>query len=90
MGKIPLWRTDKPTIWTRVGTDVFGPFWVKKTDPTKAKADDDQNKTIKTYDILWTDSQDDIHPVSPSLLTIGREIEILEDYHGLIPKCTLS
>ena len=55
MGKIPLWRTDKPTIWTRVGTDVFGPFWVKVTDPTKAKTDDDQNKTVKTYAILWTD-----------------------------------
>ena len=55
MGKIPLWRTDKPTIWTRVGTDVFGPFWVKVTDPTTAKTDDDQIKTVKTYAILWTD-----------------------------------
>ena len=28
MGKIPLWRTEEnPTIWSRVGTDILGPFW---------------------------------------------------------------
>ena len=46
MGKIPLWRTEKPTIWTRVGTDVFGPFWVKT---------EDNQSTVKTFAILWTD-----------------------------------
>ena len=34
---------------------------------------------------LTSDSQDDMHPVSPSLLTIGREIEILGDYQGKDP-----
>ena len=34
---------------------------------------------------LTSDSQDDMQPVSPSLLTIGREIEILGDYQGKDP-----
>ena len=46
MGKIPLWRTEKPSIWTRVGTDVFGPLWVKTNDG---------KSTTQTYAILWTD-----------------------------------
>ena len=51
MGKIPSWRHENPKIWTCIGTDVLGPFYVKK-DPTGIKNDD---KIIKTYAILWTD-----------------------------------
>ena len=46
MGKIPLWRMEKPSIWTPVGTNVFGPFWVKTKD---------NQSTVKTFAILWTD-----------------------------------
>ena len=35
---------------------------------------------------LSSDSNDDMKPVSPSLLTIGREIEIIGDYQGKEPK----
>ena len=50
MGKIPLWRTEEnPTIWTRVGTDVLGPFYVKKVDQK------DKSEMTKTFAILWTD-----------------------------------
>ena len=35
---------------------------------------------------LTSDSEDDMKPISPSLLTIGREIEILGDYQGKDPK----
>ena len=45
MGKIPAWRNENPTIWSRVGTDVLGPFWVKKDD----------GEFSKTFAILWTD-----------------------------------
>ena len=45
MGKIPKWRHENPTIWSRVGTDVLGPLWVKN----------DENKVVKTFAILWTD-----------------------------------
>ena len=45
MGKIPTWRHNNPTIWSRVGTDVLGPLWVKN----------DENKVVKTFAILWTD-----------------------------------
>ena len=34
---------------------------------------------------LTSDSQDDMQPISPSLLMIGREIEILGDYQGQDP-----
>ena len=46
MGKLPSWRHENPTIWSRVGTDVLGPFYVKN---------DENNKIIKTFAILWTD-----------------------------------
>ena len=45
MGKIPTWRHENPTIWSRVGTDVLGPLWVKN----------EENKVVKTFAILWTD-----------------------------------
>ena len=48
MGKIPSWRHENPTIWSRVGTDVLGPFYVKCN-----KKDD--NQLNKTFAILWTD-----------------------------------
>ena len=46
MGKIPSWRHENPTIWSRVGTDVLGPFYIKN---------EEDNKLIKTFAILWTD-----------------------------------
>ena len=46
MGKIPNWRHENPTIWSRVGTDVLGPFYIRN---------DENNKLIKTFAILWTD-----------------------------------
>ena len=50
MGKIPLWRTEEnPTIWSRVGTDVLGPFWVRKNSKN------DTTEMKKTWAILWTD-----------------------------------
>ena len=45
MGKIPAWRNDNPTIWSRIGTDVLGPFWIKNND----------GEFFKTFAILWTD-----------------------------------
>ena len=35
---------------------------------------------------LSTDNMEDMKPISPSLLTIGREIEVLGDYTGKDPK----
>ena len=61
MGQIPSWRTQNPTIWSRVGTDVLGPFYVKKDKITSKQqesnedGDEDESKTIKTFAILWTD-----------------------------------
>ena len=59
MGKIPSWRTCDTQIWSRVGTDVLGPFFVK---PDKIPAcqkrgneEEEEPKTIKTFAILWTD-----------------------------------
>ena len=46
MGKLPIFRTENVQIWTHVGTDVLGPFYVKS---------DDGESTIKTFAILWTD-----------------------------------
>ena len=44
MGKIPVWRTeDNPTGWTRVGTDVLGPFYVRKTSQK------DKNEMTNTF-----------------------------------------
>ena len=59
MGQIPSWRTQNPTIWSRVGTDVLGPFYVKK-DMIPSKEEDSnedgkETKPIKTFAILWTD-----------------------------------
>ena len=57
MGKIPLWRTEKPSIWTRVGTDVFGPLYVKQ-EVVKEDVNGDEIKTtkiVKTFAVLWTD-----------------------------------
>ena len=53
MGKIPIWRTDNPTIWTHVGTDVLGPLYVEQEiiNDLGEKA----TKPIKTFAILWTD-----------------------------------
>ena len=45
MGKLPIFRTENVQIWSRVGTDVFGPLYVKI----------DSDKSMKTYGILWTD-----------------------------------
>ena len=53
MGKIPNWRHENPTIWTRVGTDVLGPFFVKNKCLKCNKKDD--NHLNKTFAILWTD-----------------------------------
>ena len=47
MGKMPEWRTETTAIWSRVGTDVLGPFWVK----SEVKGEG----SIKTFAILWTD-----------------------------------
>ena len=57
MGQIPKWRTQNPTIWSRVGTDVLGPFFVKKDKiPANEKRDNNEDeKMIKTFAILWTD-----------------------------------
>ena len=57
MGQIPHWRTQNPTIWSRVGTDVLGPFYVKrdKIPSIKNSNEEDEPKTIKTFAILWTD-----------------------------------
>ena len=53
MGQIPEWRTQKPQIWRRVGTDVFGPLYVK---PDKIPTgQEDEPKAIKTFAILYTD-----------------------------------
>ena len=57
MGKIPLWRTQQPSIWTRVGTDVFGPLYVKQ-EIVKEDANGEEmkiTKITKTFAILWTD-----------------------------------
>ena len=48
MGQIPEWRTQDPQIWSRVGTDVFGPLYVKSDQ-------EDEPKAIKTFGILYTD-----------------------------------
>ena len=45
MGKIPNWRHENPKIWSRVGTDVLGPLWIKNDDGTMSK----------TFAMLWTD-----------------------------------
>ena len=46
MGKLPTWRTEEnPPIWSHVGTDVLGPFWVKNG----------KDGMKKTFAILWTD-----------------------------------
>ena len=52
MGKIPSWRTNTPTIWSRVGTDVLGPLYVKADKPPTGQ--EDQPTTIKTFAILYT------------------------------------
>ena len=53
MGKIPTWRTNNPTIWSHVGTDVLGPLYVEQelvnTEGEKT------TKSVKTFAILWTD-----------------------------------
>ena len=53
MGKIPTWRTNNPTIWSRVGTDVLGPLYVR--NEVKNEDGEVTDKTIKTFAILWTD-----------------------------------
>ena len=68
MGQIPEWRTQNPTIWSRVGTDVLGPLYVKMDKMPSTKKDDQEEededeaeekskkpKIIKTFAILWTD-----------------------------------
>ena len=57
MGKIPLWRTQQPSIWTRVGTDVFGPLYVKQEVVEEDAHGEERKitKMIKTFAILWTD-----------------------------------
>ena len=50
MGKIPSWRNENPTIWSRVGTDVLGPFFVKSKNNKQ-----DGEILNKTFAILWTD-----------------------------------
>ena len=53
MGKLPTWRTNNPTIWTHVGTDVLGPLYVQQE---VINEDNELTvKTIKTFAILWTD-----------------------------------
>ena len=54
MGKIPIWRTENPTVWSRVGTDVLGPYYVKNTLRCNT-CKTEKSKTIKTFAILWTD-----------------------------------
>ena len=65
MGQIPEWRTQNPQIWSRVGTDVLGPLYVKleklpsnKKDDQEEEDEDEETKKpkiIKTFAILWTD-----------------------------------
>ena len=65
MGKLPIFRTENVQIWSRVGTDVFGPLYVKI----------DNDKSMKTYGILWTD-----------LISRGIFVDLLEsaDTQGIL------
>ena len=65
MGKLPIFRTENIQIWSRVGTDVFGPLWVKINE----------EKSMKTYGILWTD-----------LISRGIFVDLLEsaDTQGVL------
>ena len=56
MGKLPTWRTNNPTIWSHVGTDVLGPLYVEQ-DVIKVVDNKEiwSTTTIKTFAILWTD-----------------------------------
>ena len=57
MGQIPSWRTQNPTIWSRVGTDVLGPLYVKQEIIKEDENGEEQKTTkfVKTFAILWTD-----------------------------------
>ena len=69
MGKIPVWRTeDNPTVWARVGTDVLGPFYVRKTSQK------DKNEMTKTFVNKWTDL------IFPGILVDGLDsVESCDD-----------
>ena len=69
MGKIPVWRTEEnPTVWTWVGTDVLGPFYVRKTSQK------DKNEMTKTFVNKWTDL------IFPGILVDGLDsVESCDD-----------
>ena len=51
MGQISSWRTQNPTIWSRVGTDVLEPLYVK-TDVKNEDNEEDESKTIDICNIV--------------------------------------